>query len=830
MDPHERLLLEASWEGLEDAGIDPSSLRGAPAGVFAGVMYHDYGWDARSSSPELGDLLATGGTASLVSGRVAYTLGLEGPTMTVDTACSSSLVTIHLAAQALRGGECSLALAGGATALSTPAIFTQFSRQRGVARDGRCKSFAEAADGAGFSEGVGMLVLERLSDAEREGHSILATIRGSAVNQDGASNGLTAPNGPSQERVIRQALANARLEPKDIDAVEAHGTGTTLGDPIEAGALLATYGQDRDEPLALGSIKSNIGHTQAAAGVAGVIKMTMAMREGALPKTLHVDRPSSHVDWKAGQVELLTEARSWEPNGHPRRAGISSFGASGTNAHLILEEAPAPARRSHPRSAERTEPEGRRRAPPWPDPPLPLRQNRARPERGRPAASPPTSKRAQTSTPPMSPTHSPQAALSSRSRAVALGGEREQMLAALTALAAGSRCPDVARGIARATAKPVFLFPGQGSQSQGMAAELRHRFARVCNGGRTSAKRHSRPHVEWSVRDVLLASRGAPSIERIEVVQPTLFAVMVSLARLWNASGVDPAAVVGHSQGEIAAAHVAGALSLGDAAMLAAVRSQIDLQARRAGCDGLGRAPPESSAPGSSAGTGKIEVAAMNGPSSTILSGDREPLEELLGAVRGRGHSRARDRRHDRLPLFPRRAAECELLEAFHRFLPERRDSLPLHRHRRGDRHRGARPRVLVPQPARDRFASSRSRAPCLEQGHRVFVEMGPHPVFGLPLQETIEDQLPDPIRQSSSPPCAAMKGGQSALPSPSQKPTPTESPSSGAPSSKEPTQSRYPCPPIPSRESATGSPQPKQQGTPPRSARQTQITPSWER
>ena len=630
MDPQQRILLETAWELFERAGIDLGSLRGSPTGIFVGCNLPQYGGGVQRVPGDLEGHLLTGSNSSVVSGRVAYTFGLEGPAVTVDTACSSSLVALHLAAQAVRNGECSLAVAGGVGILTSPDPFVGFSRQRVLSPDGRCKAFGAGADGIGLAEGAGLILIERLTDARTHHHPILATIRGTATNQDGASNGLSAPNGPSQQRVIHAALANAHLTPHDIDTVETHGTGTPLGDPIEAQALHATYGHDRPAhtPLWIGSVKSNIGHPAAAAGIAGVIKTVQALRHGVLPPTLHADEPSPHVDWSSGAVRLLTGPVQWPDTGRPRRAGVSSFGISGTNAHLILEQAPPPESVSaepaplvEPVTADSDRDEDTTLFP-WVlsgATETALRAQAARLHEwtaGRADGPGAVARSLVTS----------RAALAHR--AVVVGSDLEELRAGLAAVASGTAAANVVTGIAAARERPVFVFPGQGSQWAGMGRDLLAE-SPVFAAWIAECEEAFGRYADWSLGEVLEgADEGA--LERIDRLQPVLFAVMVGLARVWRSWGVEPGAVVGHSQGEVAAAYVAGALSLDDALRVVVLRSRLfarDLAGRGAVaavgagedqvCDLLAR------------WDGRLAVAGVNGPAAVMVAGPADLLGEL---------------------------------------------------------------------------------------------------------------------------------------------------------------------------------------------------------
>ncbi|WP_417801398.1 type I polyketide synthase, partial [Streptomyces heilongjiangensis] len=747
MDPQQRLLLETSWEALERAGIDPASRRGSLTGVFAGVTYQDYVNILGVAKDSFEGYIGTGNSPSVLSGRIAYTLGLEGPALSVDTACSSSLVALHLAVQSLRHGECDLALAGGVTVMSTPGSLIEFSRQRALAEDGRCKPFSADADGASWAEGVGMVVVERLSDARRNGHPVLAVVQGSALNQDGASNGLTAPNGPSQQRVIRAALASAGLTPADVDAVEAHGTGTTLGDPIEAQALIAVYGRDRaeDRPLWLGSLKSNIGHSQAAAGVGGVIKMVMALRNGVLPATLYAEHPTTEVDWSAGTVRLLDAPRPWPESGRPRRAGVSSFGMSGTNAHVIVAEAPAPAdadRTGRPEDAPTTD------AAPGALPfvPVPLSARTADGLRAQAARllahlrdhddvgladlglSLATTRTA------------------FEQRAVVLAPDTEALARGLRDLADDEMVSDVVRGTDRRGTGPVLVFPGQGAQWPGMGRELLDtapEFARRI----AECEEALAPYTDWSLTAALRGGPDAPDLDRVDVVQPVLWAVMVSLAHLWRSYGVEPAAVVGHSQGEIAAAVVAGALSLEDGARVAALRSRAITAI--AGDGGMMSVP----LPADQARTrlepygDRLAVAAVNGPASVVVSGAADALDSLFAELTADG-VRARRVAVD----YGSHSAHVEplrgpVLEALAELRP-RQPEVPFRSSVTGDWLDDTTPldAAYWYGNLRETVRFEEAVRGLLAAGHRTFIEVGPHPVVAFGLRDTIDDTGADAV------------------------------------------------------------------------------------
>jgi acyl transferase domain-containing protein/thioesterase domain-containing protein len=746
MDPQQRLLLEVSWEAIEHAAIDPTSLHDSQTGVFAGFTIQDYAMKFLTGSPfdELDIYTSTGTGASVISGRIAYVLGLRGPAITLDTACSSSLVTIHLACRSLRARECSMALAGGVTVLATPMTFTSMSQAGGLAADGRCKSFAAAADGTVPAEGAGMVLLERLEDAHRHGHEVLAVIRGSAVNQDGASNGLTAPNGSAQERVIRMALADADLTADQVDAVEAHGTGTKLGDPIEAEAVMATYGQGRpvSRPLWLGSLKSNIGHTLAAAGVAGVIKTVMALRRELLPQTLHIDRPTDQVDWTLGGVSLLTEPAPWPRGAEPRRAGVSSFGVSGTNAHMIIEEAPTGVEAAAPAEGIPIG-LGTGAATPWI---LSAKSGQALREQAgrlrewvadRPEAE------------ALDVAFSLAGARSAfESRAVVVGEGREELLGGLAMLAREELGAGVVQGVAAdAASRVAFVLPGHGSQWAGMASELLD--------GSPAFARHMRaceqalaPELEWSPTGVLRGEAGAPPLEGIDVVQPVLFAMMVSLAGLWGDCGVRAGAVVGHSQGEIVAAHLAGGLSLVDAARLIARRSRV-----LASVTGVGRMASVALGAQELAARlerwgGRIVIAAINGPFSTVVSGEAEALGELLSecateGVRAREVAGALGAGHSPLVETLRE----QLLEACSGVTP-RQGEIAFYSTVTAERlDTGALDAEYWYRNAREPVRFEHATRRLLQDGFGAFIELSPHPILSIAITDTIDEALAEPGR-----------------------------------------------------------------------------------
>ncbi|MEB3959087.1 SDR family NAD(P)-dependent oxidoreductase, partial [Streptomyces kunmingensis] len=737
MDPQQRLLLETGWEALEQAGIDPSRLGGSRTGVFIGAMQQEYGPRLFEAADGMEGYALTGTTGSTASGRISYTLGLEGPAMTVDTACSASLVALHLAVQSLRSGECTLALAGAATVMASPGIFVEFSRQRGLAPDGRCKAFSDEADGTGWAEGVGTLVLERLSDARRNGHRVLAVVEGTAVNSDGASNGLTAPNGPAQQRVIRQALASAGRRPDDVDAVEAHGTGTVLGDPIEASALIGVYGRNRapERPLWLGSLKSNIGHAQAAAGLGGIMKMVLAMRHGLLPRTLHAQRPTSHVDWSGGAVRLLAEPVPWTAGERTRRAGVSAFGISGTNAHVIIADADADADAGIADGAADSA-DGAQDAGPVLPYVLSARTPQAVREQARMLRA---ALGVNTTARPADVAYTLATGRARHAeRAVLLADGPAELDSALAALTEDGEHAGLVRGTAAGDDRVVFVFPGQGGQWQGMATELIDS-SPVFAARVDACEEALSEFVDWSLTDVLRGADGAPSLSRVDVVQPALWATMVALAELWQSQGIRPAAVIGHSQGEIAAACVAGALSLRDAARVVALRSRALLALSGRGTMASVLQPVDRVAELVARYDGRISVAATNGPRSVVVSGETEAVAELLAeCARLDIHARA-------VPVdYASHSAQVESIEQeLARLLAPvapRRARVPFHSTVTGTEldgteltgdywYRNLRGTVRFEETVRALAGT----------GHRIFLETSPHPTLTIGVRQTLE-------------------------------------------------------------------------------------------
>ncbi|WP_417790382.1 SDR family NAD(P)-dependent oxidoreductase [Streptomyces coeruleoprunus] len=739
MDPQHRLLLETAWEALERAGIPADSLRGSRTGVYTGIISGDHAAHlAASGSAGLDGYFINGAGAAFASGRIAYTLGLQGPAVTIDTACSSSLVALHDACRALRAGDCTTALVGGAAVVSTPAMLVEFGRQGGLAADGRCKPFAAAADGTAFSEGVGVLVLERLSDALRAGHEVLAVVRGTAVNQDGASNGLTAPNGAAQEEVIRQALANARLTADQVDAVEAHGTGTTLGDPIEGRALIATYGAQRPagRPLLLGSVKSNIGHTQAAAGVAGVIKTVLALRNGVLPASIGIDTPTPHVDWASGGVRLLTGTTPWPDTGAPRRAGVSSFSLSGTNAHALIEQAPAQDVPSTPADGPLPLSAAPLPAVPWT---LSAKSTAALRDQAARLLDRLDAEPALDDADIALTLATGRSAL--RHRAVVVGADRSELTAGLTALVAGEVAPNLVQGTAPAEDMPgaVFVFPGQGPQWAGMGARLMET-SPVFAARVQECLAEFEPYLDWSLSDVLRGAPGARSLDEDEVIQPALFTMMVSLAALWESCGVRPTAVVGHSQGEIAAACVAGALSLPDAVRLVALRNR-PIRAAITGRGGMASLPRPVAEVEKllERWDGRLTVAAVNGPSATAVSGDLDALQELFAVCEAEGTPA------HRIPIDYAShsahidAVEQDLLDTIGDLAP-RETTVPFYSTVTAGPLDGR--ELTAPywfENLRRPVDFAGAIDALLADGHRAFVECGAHPVLRYGLDEIIQ-------------------------------------------------------------------------------------------